>query len=73
MDLAKTVDIALVGIGGVSCFYPYGYGRNLSSRARRASERGAVGNICGNFYDIEGNQVGSSALIKEGFLLVWKI
>ncbi|WP_409376853.1 sugar-binding transcriptional regulator [Candidatus Sordicultor fermentans] len=62
MDLAKTVDIALVGIGGVSPVSTLmDTGEIYPQEREELLREGAVGNICGNFYDIEGNQVESSA------------
>lgn len=58
LELARRVDIALVGIGGVTSsstlldtgdIYPHEVDELLA--------RGAVGNICGNFYDLAGKAV----------------
>lgn len=58
LELARRVDIALVGIGGVTSsatlldtgdIYPHEVDELIA--------KGAVGNICGNFYDVEGREV----------------
>lgn len=60
MSLAKTVDMALVGIGGVSPVSTLmDTGEIYLAEREELLKKGAVGNICGNFYDIEGNQVES--------------
>ncbi len=62
MDLAKKVDMALVGIGGVSPISTLmDTGEIYPQEREELLQKGAVGNICGNFYDIEGNQVNNSA------------
>ncbi len=62
MDLAKTVDMALVGIGGVSPISTLmDTGEIYLQEREKLLKKVAIGNICGNFYDIEGNQVKSSA------------
>ncbi|MCS7242577.1 sugar-binding transcriptional regulator [Candidatus Caldatribacterium sp.] len=62
LELARRVDIALVGIGGVTSsstlldtgdIYPYEVAELVA--------KGAAGNICGNFYDAEGREVSCQA------------
>lgn len=62
LELARRVDIALVGIGGVTSsstlldtgdIYPYEVDELVAKKA--------VGNICGNFYDVEGREVPTQA------------
>lgn len=66
LELARHVDVALVGIGGVTSsstlldtgdIYPHEVGELLA--------RGAVGNICGNFYDEEGKEVPCSSDLRR--------
>lgn len=58
LELARKVDIALVGIGGVTSsstlldtgdIYPHEVDELIA--------QGAVGNICGNFYDVRGKEI----------------
>ncbi len=62
LDLAKKVDIALVGIGGVDPTSTLMDTADIQEGERvELLQRGAVGNICGNFYDENGSSVSSKA------------
>lgn len=74
LELAQEVDIALVGIGGVTSsstlldtgdIYPHEVDELITKEA--------VGNICGNFYDVEGRAVPCQADSRRISLTLWDL
>jgi deoxyribonucleoside regulator len=57
LDLARKANVALFGVGDVSeqsSLFKTGYMDRQMLRKLRAGARGAVGDICGRFYDAQG-------------------
>ncbi|MEN3202943.1 MAG: sugar-binding transcriptional regulator [Atribacterota bacterium] len=74
LELAREVDIALVGIGGVTSsstlldtgdIYPHEVDELVAKEA--------VGNICGNFYDVAGREVACQADSRRISLTLWEL